>query len=181
MRDKIQEYLIQIDNVIENGKYKADWASLSKYGVPDWYKEAKFGVFIHWGIYCVPAYFSEWYCRMMYYRGNPVYWHHRKKYGKNFNYRDFIPMFTADKFDADCWVDAVKNCGAKFIMPVAEHHDGFKLYDSDLSKWTSLNMGPKRDILGEIKKSCEKNNLIFSASGHRAEHFWFLNGGRTVG
>lgn len=181
MRDKIQEYLIQIDNVIENGKYKADWASLSNYGVPDWYKEAKFGVFIHWGIYCVPAYFSEWYCRMMYYRGNPVYWHHRKKYGKNFNYRDFIPMFTADKFDADCWVDAVKNCGAKFIMPVAEHHDGFKLYDSDLNKWTSLNMGPKKDILGEIKKSCEKNNLIFSASSHRAEHFWFMNGGRTVG
>ena len=181
MNDKrITDYLQKIDNVIENGKYKADWESLSEYGVPKWYSDAKFGVFVHWGVFTVPEYFSEWYARLMYYKGNPVYWHHKRKYGKAFNYRDFIPMFTAEKFNADNWVKAVKDCGAKFIMPVAEHHDGFKLYDSELSKWNSVNMTSHRDFIGEIKESCKTNDLIFSTSSHRAEHFWFLNGARTV-
>lgn len=177
----ISDYLVRIDEVIEKGEYKDNWESLSHYPVANWYKEAKFGVFIHWGVYAVPAYFSEWYCRLMYYKGNPVYWHHRRKYGKNFNYREFIPMFKAEKFDADNWVKLIKDAGAKFMMPVGEHHDGFKMYDSDLNEWTSVNMGPKRDILGELKASCEKNGMIFSTSSHRAEHFWFMNGGRTVG
>lgn len=80
--DQIQAYLEKIETVIKNGKYKADWNSLSQYGVPKWYSNAKFGIFIHWGIYSVPAFFSEWYCRMMYYKGNPTYWHHIRKYGK---------------------------------------------------------------------------------------------------
>lgn len=179
--EQMQDYLRQIDAVNENGPYQPNWESLSRYGVPQWYSAAKFGVFIHWGIYSVPAYFSEWYCRLMYYKGNPVYWHHKKKYGKQFNYRDFIPLFTGEKFDSAYWVNAVKDCGAKFIMPVAEHHDGFKLYATDLSEWNSVNMGPCRDIMGEIRAECKKQNLIFSASSHRAEHFWFMNGGTTVG
>lgn len=178
---KIKEYSERIDSVIAKGKYSDNWESLSKYGVPEWYSNAKFGVFMHWGVYSVPAYFSEWYCRMMYYNGNPTYWHHKRKYGKAFNYRNFIPMFKAENFDADNIVNSVKNSGAKFFMPVGEHHDGFKMYDSDLSEWNSVNMGPHRDILGEIKQSCEKNNLIFSTSSHRAEHFWFMNGGKTIG
>lgn len=178
---KIKNYLEKIDTVISNGEYKDNWESLSKYGVPDWYREAKFGVFMHWGIYSVPAYFSEWYCRMMYYKGNPTYWHHKRKYGKEFNYRDFIPMFKAENFNADNIVNTVKNSGAKFFMPVAEHHDGFKMYGSDLNGWTSVKMGPCRDVLGEIKTSCEKNDMIFSTSSHRAEHFWFMNGGTTIG
>lgn len=76
---QLTEYLEKIDEIIEKGKYKADWQSLSKYPVPQWYREAKFGIFIHCGIYSVPAYFSEWYCRMMYYKGNPTYWHHKRK------------------------------------------------------------------------------------------------------
>lgn len=179
--DKIKSYLEKIDDVINDGPYKDAWNSLAQYGVPQWYSEAKFGVFVHWGVFTVPEYFSEWYPRLMYYKGNPVYWHHKRKYGKQFNYREFIPRFTAENFDADNWVGAVKNCGAKFIMPVGEHHDGFKLYNSELSEWTSVKMGPKRDFLGELKASCEKNDLIFSASSHRAEHFWFLNGAKTVG
>lgn len=182
MTDKqMIEYLEKIDRVIENGEYKADWGSLAEYPVPQWYKDAKFGIFIHWGIYSVPAYFSEWYCRFMYYKGNPAYWHHLRKYGKSFNYRDFIPMFRAKNFNADEWVSFVQSSGAKFIMPVGEHHDGFKMYNSDLSEWTSVNMGPKRDILAEIKQACDKAGMIFSASSHRAEHFWFMNGGSTVG
>ena len=180
-RQKQLAYLQKIDEVIAHGIYKDNWESLSAYPVPQWYRDAKFGVFVHWGIYSVPAFISEWYPRLMYYRGNPTYWHHRYKYGKDFNYRDFIPQFTAEKFDADQWVRTVRESGAKFLMPVGEHHDGFKLYDSDLSEWTSVRMGPRRDILGELKKSCEENGLIFSTSSHRAEHFWFLNGGRTVG
>ena len=173
--------LNKIDKTNEAGKYKPTWESLAAYPVPEWYRKAKFGVFIHWGVFTVPEYFSEWYPRLMYYKGNPVYWHHGRKYGRNFNYRDFIPMFTAEKFNADEWVDIVKNCGAKFMMPVAEHHDGIKLYDSELTDWTTVKLPVKRDFLGELKNSCEKNGLIFSASSHRAEHFWFLNGGRTVG
>lgn len=135
MTDKqMKDYLEKIDSVIENGKYKADWESLSEYPVAQWYKDAKFGIFIHWGIYSVPAYFSEWYCRFMYYKGNPAYWHHLRKYGKSFNYRDFIPMFRAEKFNADEWVEFIKSTGAKFMMPVGEHHDGFKMYNSDLNE-----------------------------------------------
>lgn len=177
----IKEYMQRIDEVIAQGKYKDNWESLAAYPVPQWYRDAKFGMFIHWGIYSVPAYLSEWYCRMMYYRGNPIYWHHRRKYGKDFNYRDFIPQYKAERFDADAWAQAIRGCGARFMMPVAEHHDGFKLYDSGMNEWTSVNMGPQRDVLGELKVACEKTGLTFSASSHRAEHFWFLNGGRTVG
>ena len=178
---QMNSYLEKINQVIENGKYKADWQSLAEYPVAQWYKEAKFGIFIHWGIYSVPAYFSEWYCRFMYYKGNPAYWHHLRKYGKNFNYRDFIPMFKAEKFNADEWVEFIKSSGAKFIMPVGEHHDGLIMYNSALNEWSSVNMGPKRDVLGELKTACDKNDLIFSTSSHRAEHFWFMNGGSTVG
>lgn len=181
MTDKQKNiYLDVIEDVIKNGKYKPDWQNLAEYTVPEWYKNAKFGIFIHWGIYSVPAYFSEWYCRLMYYKGNPVYWHHKRKYGKDFNYRDFIHMFKAENFDANEWAALIKSSGAKFAMPVAEHHDGFKMYNSDLNGWTSVNMGPQRDIIGELKTAFEKNGIVFSTSSHRAEHYWFMNGGSTI-
>lgn len=178
---QMKSYLQKIDEVNENGKYKPNWESLAEYHVPQWYRQAKFGVFIHWGVFTVPEYFSEWYPRLMYYKGNPVYWHHRKKYGKDINYRDFIPMFKAERFDANDIVKAVKDCGAKLVMPVAEHHDGIKLYDSELSEWTTPKLPVQRDFLAEYKTACEKNDIVFSTSSHRAEHFWFLNGGKTVG
>lgn len=178
---QMQNYLQKIDELNSNGTYKPDWESLASYPVPEWYRNAKFGVFIHWGLFTVPEYFSEWYPRQMYYKGNPVYWHHKRKYGKDFNYRDFIPMFKAEKFDADEITKAVKDCGAKFLMPVAEHHDGVKLYDSALSEWTTVNFPVHRDFIGELKAACEKTGITFSTSSHRAEHFWFLNGGKTIG
>lgn len=176
-----KQQLIKIDQVIEKGTYKDNWESLAEYPVPQWYKDAKFGVFIHWGAYTVPAYFSEWYIRLMYYRNNPVYWHHNKKYGKNYSYRNFINEFTAPKFDPCQWIDLIKKSGAKYVMPVGEHHDGYKMYDSDLSRWTTVKQAMHRDVLGELKAECEKQGVVFATSSHRAEHFWFVNGAKTIG
>ena len=176
------DYIKQIDEVIENGKYKDTWASLSNHPTPKWYSDAKFGIFIHWGIYSVPAYHNEWYSREMYDKTKGAYRHHIKTYGSpdKFGYKDFIPMFKGEKFNADEWVKLFKQSGAKYVMPVGEHHDGFAMYNTDFNKWNSVNMGPHRDVLGEIKTACEKENLQFCTSNHRAEHFFFMNMGRTV-
>jgi alpha-L-fucosidase len=176
-----QEYLKQIDDVIANGKYKDNWQSLSNHETPKWYYRDKFGIFIHWGIYSVPAYGSEWYSRAMYDKKHREFEYHRKTYGdqKNFGYKDFIPMFKGEKFNADEWAELFKKSGAKFVMPVCEHHDGFAMYDTEFNRWNSKNMGPCRDVAGEIKTACEKQGLTFCASTHRAEHYFFMNMGRT--
>lgn len=176
-----KEYLEKIDKVIDSGIYKDNWDSLSAYPVPEWYRNAKFGAFIHWGAYSVPAYFSEWYIRLMYYKNNPVYWHHRRKYGKDYPYTKFIEQFTAPKFNAEEWVRILKDAGMKYIMPVGEHHDGYKMYDSELSRWTTVKQAMGKDILGEIKSECDAQGVTFATSSHRAEHFWFINGAKTVG
>lgn len=178
----VNEYLVRIDNVIENGKYKADWACLAHHKVPDWYRHDKVGVFIHWGVYSVPGYGNEWYSRNMYDRNSPEFEHHVKTYGehKDFGYKDFIPMFRAEKFDAARWVDIFRRAGIKYVMPVAEHHDGFAMYETDFNKWNAKEMGPCRNVVGELKQECEKQGLTFCASTHRAEHYFFMNMGRTI-
>ena len=178
--DSVSKWLNEIDRTIENGKYKDDWESLSTYPVAEWYAAAKFGIFIHWGAYSVPAYKTEWYPRQMYYRLNPVYAHHKKTYGTDFPYRMFIDMFTAPLFDADKWMSAIKNSGARFVMPVAEHHDGYKMYSSRLSRWTTEKQAMHRDVLGELKEAAERYGLEFATSSHRAEHYWFMNGAATL-
>jgi alpha-L-fucosidase len=179
---KKEEYLKQIDEVIEKGPYKDTWESLCRHTTPRWYSDAKFGIFIHWGVYSVPGYGSEWYPRNVYRKGSKENVFHTKKYGplNKFGYKDFIPMFKAEKFDPDSWSELFKKAGAKFVMPVAEHHDGFQMYDSDLCKWNSKNMGPKRDIVGELKEAVEKNGMKLCTSSHRAEHWWFYNHGRNI-
>ena len=134
-----QLYLKEIDKVIENGKYKDTWDSLSQYRVPEWYRNAKFGIFIHWGVYSVPAFGGEWYPRNMYIQGSREFNHHIKTYGlhKEFGYKDFIPMFKAEKFNPAEWADLFEKVGAKYVVPVAEHHDGFQMYRSELSKYNS--------------------------------------------
>ncbi|MCR5328092.1 MAG: alpha-L-fucosidase [Saccharofermentans sp.] len=177
-----KDYLKLIDEVIDHGRYKADWESLSGHKTPDWYYQAKLGIFIHWGIYSVPAYACEWYPRWMYNPGSREYEFHKKNFGdpKDFGYKDFIPMFKGEKFDAEEWVKLFKNAGAKYVMPVCEHHDGFAMYDSELNRWNSAKMGPMRDVAGEIRKACEENGLAFCGSSHRAEHYFFMNMGRTI-
>lgn len=176
-----QEYLNHIDNVIEAGPYKADWSSLSRHQVPEWYQQDKLGIFIHWGIYSVPAYGNEWYPRSMYDKNCAEFEHHRATYGehKDFGYKDFIPMFKAEKFNAEEWIYLFKKAGIKYVMPVAEHHDGFAMYDTAFNRWNSKSMGPCRDVVGELKAECKKQGLTLCASTHRAEHYFFLNMGRT--
>lgn len=174
------EYLQQIDANIAAGKFKDNWASLREFNVPEWYQKAKFGIFIHWGVYSVPAYDSEWYSRNMYIQGSKAYEHHLKVYGNQneFGYKDFIPMFTAENFDADEWADLFKQAGARYVMPVAEHHDGFQMYKSSISHYNTYEMGPKRDLLVEMKAAYEKRGLTFCVSSHRAEHWFFMSHGK---
>jgi len=161
-------------------RYQANWESLEKYKTPDWFRDVKFGIFIHWGVYSVPAFGSEWYPREMYQQGTEEYKHHLATYGPHnkFGYKDFIPMFKAEKFNADEWIDLFKKSGAKYVVPVAEHHDGFAMYKTSLSKWNASEMGPKRDVVGELAAAAKKAGLIFGVSSHRIEHWWFMNGGR---
>ena len=177
-----EEYLKQIDLVIKQGPYTDSWDSLCEHPVPKWYQKGKFGIFIHWGPYCVPAFGNEWYPRNMYRKGTAENLHHVKTYGTldKFGYKDFIPMFKAEHFDAKEWADLFEESGARFVVPVAEHHDGFQMYASDLSPWNSAQMGPCRDVLGLLKEETEKRGMTFGASSHRAEHYWFFNGGRSI-
>ena len=174
MDDKIQEYLEKIDKVIEKGKFKDNWNSLSAHKTPDWYRNGRFGIFIHWGVYSVPAFGNEWYPRRMYDKLDPVHYFHVKKYGKDFEYRMFIDMFNPGAFNASAWVRLFKDAGAKFVMPVCEHHDGIKMYDSSLNRWNTMAL-KGRDYAAEIRKSAQDEGLEFLASNHRAEHYWFMN------
>ncbi|MDR1886287.1 MAG: alpha-L-fucosidase, partial [Prevotellaceae bacterium] len=156
------------------------WDNIAEhYQFPEWFIDAKFGIFIHWGVYAVPAFGSEWYPRTMYQKDSHEFKHHVATYGEHteFGYKDFIPMFKAEKFDAAEWAALFVKAGAKYVVPVAEHHDGFSMYDSDLNKWNAARMGPKKDIVGLLKQAVEKEGLVFGLSTHRAENAWFYNGG----
>jgi len=174
--------LKDVDSVNAQGPFRADWESLQKYETPEWYKDAKFGIFIHWGLYSVPAFGNEWYPRNMYTEGSREYKHHLATYGPQdkFGYKDFIPMFKAEHFDAVAWADLFKKSGAKYVVPVAEHHDGFAMYDSGLSDWTVVKMGPHRDTTGELAKAVRAAGLHFGLSSHRVEHNFFLGVGRAI-
>ncbi|PPT93040.1 alpha-L-fucosidase [Xanthomonas theicola] len=162
------------------GPFRPDWASLKHYRSPGWYDNAKFGIFIHWGVFSVPAFGNEWYSRNMYQQDSKDYAHHIETYGAQarFGYKDLIPLFTAPKFDPQGWARLFRDAGARYVVPVAEHHDGFAMYDSQLSDWTATKMGPRRDVIGELSKAIRAQGLHFGLSSHRAEHDWFFDGGR---
>lgn len=157
-----------------SGPFEPSWSSLSKYQVPDWFKDSKFGIFIHWGVYSVPAFGSEWYPRNMYLRERPEFKHHVEKYGpqSTFGYKDFIPMFKAERFDPDRWASTFLRAGARYVVPVAEHHDGFSMWDSKYNEWNAARMGPKRDVIGELVNAVRAKGMVFGVSYHRAEHWW---------
>lgn len=175
-----QEILKTVDEVIAQGPFRPTWESLMQARVPDWFREKRLGIFTHWGVYSVPAYSNEWYSRNMYIQGSPAYTHHIQTYGpqKEFGYKDFIPLFTAEKFDAREWMELFSQAGAGYIFPVAEHHDGFQMYKSQLSHWNAAEMGPKRDVLGELKQAAQAKGMEFCTSSHRGEHWFFMGHGR---
>lgn len=162
-------------------RFEPTWESLSSFSIPAWYQDAKFGIFIHWGIYSVPAFDNEWYPRNMYLPGTHAFEHHQKTWGhqSTFGYKDFTPMFRAEQFDPGQWADVFQQAGAKYIVPVAEHHDGFAMYDCSYSRWTATQLGPQRDIIGELAAAIRQRGMVFGLSNHRAEHWWFMNGGMT--
>jgi alpha-L-fucosidase len=157
------------------GKYQATWDSLSQYNVPDWFRDAKLGAFIVWGPYSVPAHGDEWYPRNMYIRSNPVFEWHRQHWGPQsmFGYKDFIPMFRGEYWNPEKWVEAFKSAGAKYLVQIADFHDGFPMYDSHLTEWTSAKMGPHRDVVGELGREVRNQGLKFGVSSHRAFHWSF--------
>ena len=164
---------------LPEGPFQPTWESLENYRVPEWYVDAKFGIFIHWGLYSVPAFGNEWYPRNMYIVDSPEFKHHLATYGPHTQcgYKDFIPMFKAESFDPDHWAGLFRKAGAKFVVPVAEHHDGFAMYNCGYSEWCAAKMGPKRDMIGELAEAVRRQWLVFGLSSHRAEHWWFFDGG----
>jgi len=152
-------------------RYEPNWESLTSYECPAWFQDAKFGIYFHWGPYSVPAYKTEWYSHYMYVPGHSVNKYHLETYGPldEFGYKNFIPMFKAEKFDPDAWAALFKKAGARFAGPVAEHADGFAMWDSNLTKWDAKDMGPKRDIVGEMEKAVRKQGMKFIATLH---HQW---------
>jgi len=173
------EALARVDTVIGQGPYDATWESLTDYTPPRWYKDAKFGIFVHWGVYSVPAFQNEWYSREMYLEGSSSFQHHLETYGPHaeFGYKDFIPDFRMQDFDADQWAALFRQAGAQFVVPVAEHHDGFAMFDTDRSRWKATAMGPSRDVYGELAEATKRAWMVSGASSHRAEHWFFMNGG----
>jgi alpha-L-fucosidase len=161
---------------IPKGPYKPSWESVKEnYKVPEWFIDGKFGIFIHYGVYTVPAHASEWYPRHMYSNDGVNKWH-EEHFGPadKFGYKDFIPLFKMEKFKADEWAELFKKAGAKYVVPTAEHHDGFAMYDSKLTRWNAKNMGPHIDFIGDMAKAVRKQGLKFGVSNHRMENWDFM-------
>ncbi|GLB51957.1 alpha-L-fucosidase [Neptunitalea chrysea] len=159
--------------VKEKPKYSANWDSLAKYDeAPEWFMNAKFGIYAHWGVLSVPAYANDWYPRNMHIVGSDEYKHHVATYGepKDFGYHDFVPDFKAENFNADAWADLFVKSGAKFAGIVAEHHDGWSNWKSNTNPWNAYDMGPHKDLVGELEKAIHGRGLKFVTSFHKARN-----------
>ncbi len=158
--------------------YQEDWNSLSNHqAAPKWYQDAKLGIYLHWGVYSVPAYASEWYPRWMHFKHRKEYKHHIATYGElnEFGYHDFVPMFKGEHFDAVAWAELFKRAGAKFAGPVSEHHDGFAMWDSELTPWNAKDKGPKVDVTGELKQAITSQGLKFITTFHHSRNLQRYN------
>ncbi|MGA2016820.1 MAG: alpha-L-fucosidase [Opitutaceae bacterium] len=155
-------------------RYEASWASLDARACPEWYLDAKFGIFIHWGVYSVPAWgvrgeYSEWYWYRIADRkpDNPWWLFHKANYGEGFRYQDFAPRFTCELFEPRLWADILARSGARYVVPTSKHHDGFCMWPSaEASRdwgrpWNSAEVGPRRDLLGELSEAVRARGLKF--------------------
>jgi alpha-L-fucosidase len=161
-----------IDQTIAKGPFQPEWDSLKAHQDPEWFRDAKFGIYTHWGPVTVGAEDGpsggQWYGHSMYDTNSPTFKYHQKKYGDQHTvgYKDMVPKFTADKFNAEDWADLFAKAGAKFAGPVAVHHDNFTMWDSQLTRWNSVGMGPHRDITGELEKAIRAHGLKFITTFH---------------
>lgn len=165
--------ILGIHNPLFAQKYEANWESLDSRPLPKWFSEAKFGIFIHWGVYSVPSWrkleegryasYAEWYyARVMDNKENGGYEFHRKNYGEDFEYRDFAPMFKAELFNPDGWAKLFKKSGAKYVVLTSKHHDGYCLWPTEnkhKKNWNSGEIGPRRDLVGDLAKSVRNAGL----------------------
>jgi alpha-L-fucosidase len=161
--------------------YEPTWESLAQHGsAPQWYRDAVFGIYFHWGIYSVAGKETR-YMRDMYKPGHKFYEYHRKNYGDpvKFGYHDFIPMFKAEKWNPDEWAKLFRNSGADFAGSIGEHHDGFSMWDTEYSKFNSADMGPERDVVGEMTKALRKQGLKVVTTFHHLRLHWY-DAGRTL-
>lgn len=150
--------------------YQPNWESLAKYDeTAEWFKDAKFGIYAHWGVLSVPAYANDWFPRNMFIEGTPEYKHQVSLYGdpSKFGYHDFVPMFHAEYFNADDWAELFQKAGAKFAGVVAEHHDGWSNWNSKINPWNSMDMGPHRDLVGELAKAIHGRGMKLVTSFHK--------------
>jgi len=161
-------------------KYTADWQSLRRVQTPEWLQKGKFGIYTHWGPYAVHAFGSNttWYSFALYLEEDgEAREHFEKTFGKltpEYGYKDLIPLFTADKFDAEEWADLFQKAGARYAGPVAEHHDGFAMWDTKYSEWNAANMGPKRDVVGELEAAIKKRDMKYVTAFHHAANWFFF-------
>ncbi len=167
----VNEEIAKMAAGVAAGPYQANWESLkARKPAPDWFRDGKLGIYFHWGVYTVPAYGNEWYAQRMHLKtGSKSYYeHHVKTYGEpdKFPYHNFIPMFKAEKFDADEWADLFVKTGARYAGPVCEHHDGYCMWASKLTPWNAGDTGPKRDIVGELEKAIRKRGMKFVTTFH---------------
>src|SRR5689334_20939051 len=156
--------------------YEANWESLDKRPTPNWYTDARFGIFIHWGVYSVPAYspvgkYAEWYWNSLDKgptdRGkpNPTWEFHKKNYGENFPYANFAPMFKTEMYDPAYWAKVFEESGAKYIVLTSKHHEGFTLWQNQQANtawkrpWNAVDAGPKRDLLGDLTNAVRARGL----------------------
>jgi alpha-L-fucosidase len=157
---------------IAKGQFKPDWESLKQYRTPDWFRDAKFGIWICWNAYTLPG-CGDWYARNMYVQGDPMYDYHVKTYGhpSKVGYKDIIQLWKGENYDPDRLVSIFKETGAKYLVVMANHHDNFDLWDSKYHQWNSVNYGPKKDIVGLFRAAVLKQGLRFGITTH-AERTW---------
>ena len=164
----------------DDGPYRPDWQSLEEHvAVPDWMRDAKFGIYCHRGVYSVPAYGNEQYFHYMHDEGVGLMnarQRHEQMYGplSEFGYHDFIPMFKAERFDADAWAELFRSSGARFAGLVGEHHDGFAMWDSRYTPFNARRMGPKRDVVGELEHSIRARGMKFFVSLHHENNYYYV-------
>lgn len=170
-----QDYKVKVNTdkePVAEGQYSADWESLSGYDCPEWFRDAKFGIWAHWGPQCQPEY-GDWFAREMYILGDTQYRYSKESRGpqSQFGFKDWIGEWRAENWDPDALVKLYAECGAKYFFALANHHDNFDLYDSDYQEWNSVDVGPKKDIIGGWAEACHKYGLPLGVSVHAA-HAW---------